>query len=345
MFELCRDSIDAIATAALAGPFALCEVAEPGVFLECDARGYFKRLKPGTDFFVVTSHSSFVGTQLRGHRGEYGAVLPFDTLKDAKVNSVVILDTVRGFHLFEMIDALAIVSPNNIYAHRQCWNDRTYRRDHLVERSLRVTGPMAPEGLSSVELLAQIVDCLLEVKHRDIPGDIVNLGVYKGWSMHFLAEICRLIGLEGRAILGFDTFQGFPDLSGDRLDTFVAYMKGRFGEKVDIHTDTSRQLVSERLAAYGNITLIEGDISQTVAELSCRTLSLALFDMDDYSPTKIALQPAYDALSPGGFIVHDHFSLPSCEGPGLYGQRSAMVEFLAHTRMFNLTGTNVFIKT
>jgi len=247
--------------------------------------------------------------------------------------------------MFERVYSLGKVSANNIFICKDAWHDRTYRRDDILQMALQKTGPNGTEegGLSSIELLTHIVDCLIEVRHRPIPGDILNLGVYKGWSMQFLAEVSGLIGLD-RSIYGFDTFSGFVD-DGNPKNAFVPWMKGQFGEGVTIHTDTSLDAVKAKLSSYQNTELVAGDIRETIKYLDGRQISFALFDMDDYMPTQVALKPVYNLLSLGGFIVHDHFSLPSCEGPGTYGQRMAMVELLEDTRMFNLTGTNVFVKT
>ena len=345
MFEKCRSDVDAIITAALHGPFAIYEFGNGHTLSECTARGYFNRLRPSVDFILVSDDPFYQEKSIHANGIALGPVLNFDRLPFADVQSVVILDRSHPQRLFERVDSLAKFSANNIYVCRESWESRTYRQDYFLEKTLEKTGVVDGEGLSSTELLTHIIDCLVEIKRRNIPGDILNLGVYKGWSMHFIAEVCAQIDLRDRTLFGFDTFNGFEDTSAELSDTFVPYMKSRFGENVAIHTNTSVPFVAERLSAYPNIQLVPGDIAQTIKEINGKSVCLALFDMDNYTPTKVALRPVYSALSTGGFIIHDHFSLPSCEHPGLYGQRKAMTEFLNETAMFNLTGTNVFVRS
>lgn len=341
MFLRCKDGIDAIATAALNGPFVIYEFGDGAIIKECLARGFFKKLKQNVDYTLVSDSPSNIGKFLPCGEDRIGPIKPFNHFRSADFTSVVILDAKNQHQLFERLAELSIISPNNIYIDRDAWSDRTYRADDILQRALARVGPMS---LSSVELLTHIIDCLLDIKRRDVPGDIANFGVYKGWSIRFIAEVCRQIRLTDRVIYGFDTFSGFPELPPDNRDAFVSYMKNRFGPEIAIHTDSSLELVSERLSSYENITLIKGDIRDTVIWLDGKRLSFALFDMDDYTPTKVSLGPTYEILSNGGFIVHDHFSFPSCGTPGLWGQRRAMTEFLETTSMLNLTGTNVFMK-
>lgn len=344
MFEYCRDGIDAIAVAALTGPFAIYGVGSKGVLTECANRGIFKQLQPEVDFIMVNDDPAYVGYMLTVDHVAFATVHDFDYLKSANIKSIVILEDAVPQCIFERLYLLNKVPANNIFIHKEAWQNRIYRRDDLLRAGMDVTGPMGSDqgGLSSIELLAHMIDCLLDIKRRNLPGSILNLGVYKGWSMQFLAEICKQIGLD-RKIYGFDTFGGFID-EGEGKDNFVQYMKGKWGTLTP-HTDTSVESVQNKLSAYPNIVLVPGDIRKTIGQLEQEPVSFALFDMDEYMPTKAALRPVYNLLSPGGFIVHDHFSLPSCEGPGLFGQRVAMLEFLQQSPMLNLTGTNVFVKT
>lgn len=344
MFDYCRDAIDAIAVAALTGPFAIYGMGNEGVLTECANRGYFKKLQPDVDFIMINDDPAYVGYMLTVDHVAFATVHNFDHLRSADVKSIIILDDTTPQWTFERIYALRKVPANNIFVHKKTWQNRIFRRDNLINLALKKTGDWGSDqgGLSSVELLTHVIDCLIDIKRRDLPGKILNFGVYKGWSMQFLAEICQQIGLD-RKIYGFDTFGGFIQ-EEETPDNFVQYMKGKWGTATP-HADTSVEAVQNKLQAYPNISLIEGDIRKTISQLGEEPVSLALFDMDEYMPTKAALRPTYNVLSPGGYIVHDHFSLPSCEGPGLFGQRVAMLEFLTETPMFNLTGTNVFVKT
>jgi O-methyltransferase len=181
-------------------------------------------------------------------------------------------------------------------------------------------------------------DCLSSIKQNHIEGDILNLGVYRGYSMYLLCLIRDHLGLEDRRVLGFDTFGGFV-----QTDEFHDGYIDKYGENSFKHN--SRQMAMENLSGFKNIDLIEGDIRETIHSLEGEMkVCFALFDMDEYTPTIASLEPVYQRLSRGGFMMHDHYAFPSLSN-GMYGQRQAMNEFLENHAMFHLTGTNVFMKT
>lgn len=49
-------------------------------------------------------------------------------------------------------------------------------------------------------------------KNLKIPGDILELGVYRGKSLLTAALILKILGSK-KKVYGFDTFQGFPKLA------------------------------------------------------------------------------------------------------------------------------------
>jgi hypothetical protein len=172
---------------------------------------------------------------------------------------------------------------------------------------------------------------------------VVNLGVYQGWSLYFICSVLReLEGPSERQVLGFDSFEGFEQ--GHERDAFCDYQTSLGKTGWDFYKDTSVALCEKNLGAFGNCELIEGNIRDTVRQLEGRRIALALFDMDDYSPTQRALDTVYRNLERGGVIIHDHYSFETiCEGACI-GQRLAMQEFLQRHAMFHLSGTNVFMK-
>lgn len=92
------------------------------------------------------------------------------------------------------------------------------------------------------------------------------------------------------------------------------------------------------------IELVAGDIYETITQLPDDPIALALFDMDDYTPTKVSLEPTYEKLSNNGVFILDHFTYDTIGG-FCVGQRLAMLEFLEAHKMFNLTSSNMFFKT
>src|SRR5215218_5196420 len=98
MFERCRDEVDAIATAALAGPFAIYGfgAGSAEIVQECVARGFFNRLQPEIDFVLLSDDPNLVGQTLCSHGIAVAPIWSFDHIDALNVVSVVILGTTRA---------------------------------------------------------------------------------------------------------------------------------------------------------------------------------------------------------------------------------------------------------
>ncbi len=144
----------------------------------------------------------------------------------------------------------------------------------------------------------------------DLPGAIVECGVFKGISLIKLATFRQLIGPPfSKQIIGFDTFGQFPDTE------FAPDKKMR-----QYHLDTaggesiSRQQLLEVLKRKGidrDIQLIEGDITKTVPDYVKShpelRISLLNLDVDIYEPSVAVLEELYPRLVPGGVILLDDY--------------------------------------
>jgi hypothetical protein len=156
----------------------------------------------------------------------------------------------------------------------------------------------------------------------NVPGCIMEFGV------HFGANLSLLINLRGifepynssRKIIGFDTFSGFSSVDSS--------FDGALSEENDVKTIDNYKNVLEKilylqeqnspLNHIKRFALIEGDVCETVGKYlddnRHQLISLAIFDMDIYRPTKIALEKILPRLTRGSILVFDQ--LNSKEYPG-----------------------------
>jgi hypothetical protein len=155
----------------------------------------------------------------------------------------------------------------------------------------------------------------------DVPVVICEFGVHWGTS---LAQFINLRGIyepynHTRMIYGFDTFEGFNSVNsldgnmhhpGD-FSTFENYEKS-LDEILTLHESFSP------IPHMKKFELIKGDASVTIDEWlennPVATISLAIFDMDLYKPTKDVLEKIIPRLIKGSILVFDEFT---CSGfPG-----------------------------
>jgi len=162
------------------------------------------------------------------------------------------------------------------------------------------------------------------LKVKDLPGDIVECGVYKGASLltfaRFLETFCA--GDRTRKVLGFDHFRGLADRSEkDGLNTRVGntaegWNAADFRDTLFALVDAFNQdsFVPQR----PRVELIDGDVCKTAgayaAEHPGMRISLLHLDMDLYAPTLAALEAFWPRLLTGGVVLFDEYAIR--EWPG-----------------------------
>jgi hypothetical protein len=142
----------------------------------------------------------------------------------------------------------------------------------------------------------------------DLPGEIVECGVYKGASLIRFATFREILESPySRRIVGFDAFGAFPKPSDDLDAAFVSRFESAGGPGIDVEQLTS----ALGYKSLDNVELIPGDILATVPQYIDRhpELKVALLhlDADVYNASLTALNCLYDRVVPGGVVVLDDF--------------------------------------
>src|SRR5689334_20310479 len=65
-----------------------------------------------------------------------------------------------------------------------------------------------PFTMTSVQRMTSLVDATRYIVENDIPGDIVECGVWRGGSMMIVAEMLKVLGDIDRRLWLYDTFEG-----------------------------------------------------------------------------------------------------------------------------------------
>ncbi len=180
--------------------------------------------------------------------------------------------------------------------------------------------------LATCRMLAQ------EIRRRDVPGAIGELGVYQG---EFAEELNRLF--PERKLYLFDTFCGFDPRDIGREDG-VRAQAGQFA-------DTTEAAVRKRMPFPEQVVIRKGYFPESLqgAELpDC--FALVSLDVDLYRPTAAGLSWFYDRLSPGGYLILDDYNSPQFPGAGQAIREFCRERGLAVVPLCDLHGTAVLAK-
>jgi hypothetical protein len=173
----------------------------------------------------------------------------------------------------------------------------------------------------------------------ELPGDIVELGVYRGTTLVQWANFleCRSIGDRTKRVIGFDSFAGFNSLSPE--DGVEDQRAGKIAGGFDA-SEMEGQL-RDMLAIFDadrfipekpRVHLVKGEIEETVPRFRDEhpglRISLMHFDCDMYVPTKIGLECFWDKVVPGGIVVFDEYGVEPWAG-----ESQAVDEFFSQIKL------------
>ena len=145
----------------------------------------------------------------------------------------------------------------------------------------------------------------------NIPGHVLELGVYKGASLVRFATFRDALENDySRKIVGFDAFGAFPISNleiQDDLD-FIEQFENAGGH--GLSDDEIEDILSSK--GFENFSLIKGNIFDTLPfylnQNPATRIALLHLDMDVKEPTDFALKLLYDRVVPGGIIVFDDYN-------------------------------------
>jgi hypothetical protein len=171
-------------------------------------------------------------------------------------------------------------------------------------------------------------------KTLEVPGDIAELGVFRGLGLMTWANLLEAycIGDRTKTVYGFDNWKGFVKF--DQQDG----VSNDIGNKTlgGFNPESFHQELLDAVAIYDSdrfipwksrVKLIDGQIEQTVFDFVDQNpgvrFSLIHFDCDLYAPTKAALEALWSRVSRGGVLLFDEYSIPDWPG-----ETQAVDEFL-----------------
>lgn len=180
-------------------------------------------------------------------------------------------------------------------------------------------------------------------KNKDLDGDIIECGVWQGYSLFTAARFCELMRI-GKKMIGFDTFTGFPGGYVTEFD-LPAYFRNLLEEglitkehferaavRTKNFTDTSYldkehfldvKEVRRRSKLFPNVVLIQGLFSDALPKYK-GAISVLYIDCDLYQSYKDCLEILYEKVVPRGVIIFDEYYSLKYPGP-----RKAVNEFFA----------------
>ncbi|MBT2380492.1 class I SAM-dependent methyltransferase [Streptomyces sp. ISL-111] len=188
-----------------------------------------------------------------------------------------------------------------------------------------------PYSMTSPERLNAFILATRYIARHNIPGDIVECGVWRGGSMQACARTLLSVGEDERELYLFDTYEGMtpPTAEDLRRDGRPAQeLLDAQGKDRPIWAVASLEDVQ---AGFGHVPYpkervhyVQGRVEDTVPGRAPEQIAILRLDTDWYASTKHELEHLYPRLVSGGVLLIDDYGY-------WQGSRQAVDEFLDKT--------------
>lgn len=169
----------------------------------------------------------------------------------------------------------------------------------------------------------------------DVPGDIAELGVFRGAGLMTWANLLEAycIGDRTKIVYGFDNWKGFGALTPEdgRADDASGKVVGGFNPERYLEEIQSAIAIFDAdrfIPGKPRVKLIAGEIEQQVPRFVQDhpgvRFSLLHFDCDLYRPTRTALESLWPRVVRGGVVIFDEYAI--ADWPG---ETQAVDEFIS----------------
>jgi hypothetical protein len=188
-----------------------------------------------------------------------------------------------------------------------------------------------PWTMTSRDKLFALVVAVRYVLDHQIPGDIVECGVWRGGSMQAIARVLQGRGVDDRELHLFDTFEGMPPPTEEDVKQggpSAAELLRTRPRSATVWAIADLEDVQAGMAQLDypadRIHYHPGLVEETIPERAPEQIALLRLDTDWYASTRHELEHLYDRVSPGGVVIIDDYDYWE-------GSRKAVDEFIERT--------------
>lgn len=162
--------------------------------------------------------------------------------------------------------------------------------------------------------LDNLRQCIERVVTDEVPGDVIETGVWRGGASIFARAVLRSLGVSDRRVWLADSFAGLPPPNVERFPGDHGVYP--FHEQDDLAVSIEEVKANfERIRLLDeNVVFLRGWFKDTLPLLTDERWAVLRLDGDMYESTIQALDHLYPNLTPGGFvIVDDYLWVPNCK--------------------------------
>jgi Macrocin-O-methyltransferase (TylF) len=179
--------------------------------------------------------------------------------------------------------------------------------------------PAYAHTMIGMKRLDNLHKCCESVLARNVPGDFIETGVWRGGASIFMRAVLKEYRVSERVVWVADSFQGLPRPNAEK---YPADEKSRLYERKEFRVRLEE--VRANFAKYGlldeQVKFLSGWFKDTLPTAPIKQLAILRLDGDLYESTMDALTNLYPKVSAGGYVLVDDYG-------GIWGCKKAIDEF------------------
>jgi len=217
---------------------------------------------------------------------------------------------------------------------------RRVDRESLIdvsEEDMAIINSFKNYTVTSPERMHALIESIRYVIKNDIPGSIVECGVWKGGSIMIVAKILLDLNRTDKNIYLFDTFEGSVKPTEVDVDyvgiSQLEPWEKEFGKCNKLpHWGSRVSLEEVKKAVYSTgydkkkFHFVKGKVEDTLPDNAPDDISLLRLDTDWYESTRHELIHLFPRLSHGGIIIIDDYG-------HFQGARKAVDEYISQNNI------------
>ncbi len=164
--------------------------------------------------------------------------------------------------------------------------------------------PTHAETMIGLKRLENIEFCVSEILKNNVPGDLIETGVWRGGATIFMRALLKDANVADRRVWVADSFQGFPkaDTQQGNVDDIWHAIR-----EIAIPIETVKHNFEKYNLLDDQVVFLKGWFQDTLPTAPIEKLALIRLDGDMYDSTMVALESLYPKLSEGGYVIIDDY--------------------------------------
>jgi len=154
---------------------------------------------------------------------------------------------------------------------------------------------------------------------HNIPGDLIETGVWRGGACIYLRAILKVYGITDRVVWCADSFEGLPEPDPEQFPQDAGDIHHTF-EPLKISLEEVKNNFTKYALLDEQVKFLKGWFKDTLPDAPIERLSILRLDADMYQSTMEGLIYLYDKVSPGGYVIVDDYG-------AVQGCRAAVNDF------------------